>query len=513
MKRFISALTAVSMMASMTVSSLPVTALNIADQSVTDVAQATIGTWYMQDYVVDDLDAFAADPYVDDFSIYIKGAGDNFPLYGWSVTVTAEGEGLKQRFDEVNASQTGATKLAQLQPNYDESLFAGAAAGSKEDKVFANGDKVVTFDFMIRDEDIQKAKEAKAAGKEYKIDITMKDLVVGNFAQESFVGGTDIEMIGASIILAQGESEETTTATTATTKTQDPTTAPTTKPTTPTEGEQKVEGNCFYMKDYVVTDLDAFAKDPYIDDFSIYANGANGSLDLYGWSVYVLAEGKGLKSRFDEVNASQTGTTKLAQMQPNYDESLFAGAAAGSKEDKTFANGDKVITFDFVIRDEDIAAAKAAKAEGKEYKIAIDMSDLTVGNYAQETVDVKTKGAYIVLAQGQETTEATEQGTTEPVEATTAPVEDTTAPVTGDYLYGDVNENGTVELVDVVMLNRYLTKYENQALTARAIVNANCLRNGETDEATKASDLNGKDSVEILKFLIGSVKTLPTQAK
>ena len=49
MKRFISALTAVSMMASMTVSSLPVTALNIADQSVTDVAQATIGTWYMQD--------------------------------------------------------------------------------------------------------------------------------------------------------------------------------------------------------------------------------------------------------------------------------------------------------------------------------------------------------------------------------------------------------------------------------------------------------------------------------
>ena len=265
------------------------------------------------------------------------------------------------------------------------------------------------------------------------------------------------------------------------------------------------------MKDYVVEDLDNFAEDPYVDDFSIYANGTGDGLSLYGYSVTVTAEGKSLKSRFDEVNASQTGTTKLAQLQPNYDESLFAGAAAGSKEDKTFANGDKVVTFDFVIRDEDIAAAKAAAAEGKEYKIAIEMSDLTVGNYAQETVDVKTKGAYIVLAQGQEATEEmTDAPTDKPTEP---PTEGTTAPVSGDYLYGDVNENGTVELVDVVMLNRYLTKYENQALTARAIVNANCLRNGETDEATKASDLNGKDSVEILKYLIGSVTKLPTQAK
>jgi hypothetical protein len=266
------------------------------------------------------------------------------------------------------------------------------------------------------------------------------------------------------------------------------------------------------MKDYVVEDLDAFAAKPTVT-FPIYSNGDTGT---FGYSVTVKADGKALKERFAKVAAKQQGATKLSGFVTNYDESIFGASESEQKGDHIFADGDTIMTFSLTLKPEDIEAAQAAKAAGKEYKIDLSMSDLTVGNYAQESftggTDIKMIGASIILASGaSDPTEATTEATTD--KPTEPPTEGTTAPDTGDYLYGDVNENGKVELVDVVMLNRFLTKYEDQTLTARATVNANCYRNGETDEATKATDLNGKDSVEILKFLIGSVKTLPTQAK
>jgi len=347
---------------------------------------------------------------------------------------------------------------------------------------------------------------------------------IGNYVNTEGKSSTKYALTkhtGIKIVVGDA-TEETTQATEATDKpteapTTEPTTAPTDKPTdAPTQpatgSQEEISGRAWYMKDYVVEDLDAFAAKPTVT-FPIYSNGDTGT---FGYSVTVLADGKSLKERFAKVAAKQQGATKLSGFVTNYDESIFGASESEQKGDHIFADGDTIMTFSLTIKDEDIQAAKAAKAEGKEYKIDLSMSDLTVGNYAQESfaggTDIKMIGASIILASGasdptEEPTEATTDKPTEP------PTEGTTAPVTGDYLYGDVNENGTVELVDVVMLNRYLTKYENQALTARAIVNANCLRNGETDEATKASDLNGKDSVEILKFLIGSVKTLPTQAK
>jgi hypothetical protein len=97
--------------------------------------------------------------------------------------------------------------------------------------------------------------------------------------------------------------------------------------------------------------------------------------------------------------------------------------------------------------------------------------------------------------------------------AVETPEIETPAPQPGDYLYGDVNKNGKVELVDIVMLNRFLTGFGNQALDEYQTVVANCYRdNGESDADTKQSDLNGKDSMEILRNLIGLVATLPTKA-
>jgi hypothetical protein len=122
MKRFISALTAVCLAASMTVTSLPASALSIADRSASDVAQAGDRTWYMEDYVVEDLDAFAAKPTVA-FPIYYSGDTGTF---GYSVTVLADGQKLKERFSKVAAKQQGTTKMSGFVANYDESLFGGS---------------------------------------------------------------------------------------------------------------------------------------------------------------------------------------------------------------------------------------------------------------------------------------------------------------------------------------------------------------------------------------------------
>jgi len=113
----------------------------------------------------------------------------------------------------------------------------------------------------------------------------------------------------------------------------------------------------------------------------------------------------------------------------------------------------------------------------------------------------------------EETTTAKPAETTKPTETTAKPAETTKPtetiattekPADTDYLYGDVNKNGKVELVDIVMLNRNLTGYGDQKLDAYQTEVADCY-----DDAK----LDGKDSMEILKYLLGLNKALPTAAK
>ena len=67
-------------------------------------------------------------------------------------------------------------------------------------------------------------------------------------------------------------------------------------------------------------------------------------------------------------------------------------------------------------------------------------------------------------------------------------------------LYGDINLDGRVDITDAVLLNKVaagavtLDTPEKQA-------NADCDANGEVD---------GKDAVVLLKFLVSLIKTLPS---
>ena len=62
------------------------------------------------------------------------------------------------------------------------------------------------------------------------------------------------------------------------------------------------------------------------------------------------------------------------------------------------------------------------------------------------------------------------------------------------------------------MLNRFLTGYDNQTLDDYQVVVANCSRSGESDAETTQENLNGQDSIEILKYLIHLVSSLPNNA-
>ena len=133
-----------------------------------------------------------------------------------------------------------------------------------------------------------------------------------------------------------------------------------------------------------------------------------------------------------------------------------------------------------------------------------------------EIIDAAGTTIFPVMSQGTLTVgdpEPTEPSETEPSEtepsetepSETEPSETEPSETAGDvdYLYGDVNKNGKVELVDIVMLNRYLTGYGDQKLDDYQMEVANCYYDDARD---------GKDSIEILKFLIGLTTALPTKA-
>ncbi|MBP0972466.1 MAG: hypothetical protein J5851_01010 [Oscillospiraceae bacterium] len=238
---------------------------------------------------------------------------------------------------------------------------------------------------------------------------------------------------------------------------------------------------------------------------------------IFGYDFNILVDGKKLNDAgFKIVSIKQGDAYNFTTFQPNV-KNGHVGATETNKEitaDYKATAGTTIVTYT-------VQVPKDA-APGTKFKLTID--EASCGNYNKESLAPATMGGTLTIAGGEDTTDPTEETkapteateeTKAPTEETKAPTEETkTPPAPGSYLYGDVNEDGKVELVDVVKLNRYLTGLD-ATITATATVNANCFRAaGESDADTTANNLDGKDSMEILKALIGLVKTadLPTKA-
>lgn len=122
----------------------------------------------------------------------------------------------------------------------------------------------------------------------------------------------------------------------------------------------------------------------------------------------------------------------------------------------------------------------------------------------------------IVVATEVFTTSTTEETTTTTTESVTTDSDETTATTSGSEtatttkggdvtpasLYGDVNLDGRVDIIDAVMLNKAAANTVQLSEQQRS--NADCDANNEVDS---------NDAVVLLKFLVSIIKTLPEVAE
>lgn len=122
----------------------------------------------------------------------------------------------------------------------------------------------------------------------------------------------------------------------------------------------------------------------------------------------------------------------------------------------------------------------------------------------------------IVVATEVITTSTTEETTTTTTESVTTDSDETTATTSGSEtttttkggdvtpasLYGDVNLDGRVDIIDAVMLNKAAANTVQLSEQQRS--NADCDANNEVDS---------NDAVVLLKFLVSIIKTLPEVAE
>lgn len=122
----------------------------------------------------------------------------------------------------------------------------------------------------------------------------------------------------------------------------------------------------------------------------------------------------------------------------------------------------------------------------------------------------------IVVATEVFTTSTTEETTTTATESVTTDSDETTATTSGSEtatttkggdvtpasLYGDVNLDGRVDIIDAVMLNKAAANTVQLSEQQRS--NADCDANNEVDS---------NDAVVLLKFLVSIIKTLPEVAE
>ena len=69
---------------------------------------------------------------------------------------------------------------------------------------------------------------------------------------------------------------------------------------------------------------------------------------------------------------------------------------------------------------------------------------------------------------------------------------------TDEIIYGDVDMNGEVDILDVITLNKNLLGKE--------VIDADQQKRADVNQDTK---IDSNDSLTILKFIVGMVKTLP----
>ena len=165
--------------------------------------------------------------------------------------------------------------------------------------------------------------------------------------------------------------------------------------------------------------------------------------------------------------------------------------------EETFSGTSATLTWDI----DSATSAVIQKEYGGMLKFGvwwIDCKQLTIDSITVYT-DAYSGSSSVTTKVTTATTKTTSTSTSSTTKTTTT----TKTPVTaapGDVLYGDINLDGKVELVDAVLLNKAAA--DVVALNNQQRANADCDVNNE---------VNANDAIVLLKFLVQIIDELPYQ--
>ena len=452
-------------------------------QSLDDKKNSKEWTWYFDDVTYDP----AADTKKLGAAITAYVTKDQ-GTYGYEFTPLINGKSLKDAGWTIKRAKQDKNgyNFSSFDTNMENGHLGGASQSKDGDTKLADGTAVVVLNLLPGD-----------SVKDGVYEVSFKDLTVGNFKD---VKSNPASIAGSITIGNPG--------------TTDATEKPTEKPTEATEKPTDKQDTTQSLDDKKNSKewtwyFDDVTYDPAADTkklgaaITAYVTKDQGT---YGYEFTPLIDGKSLKDAGWTIKRAKQDKNgyNFSSFDTNMENGHLGGASQSKDGDTKLADGTAVVVLNLLPGD-----------SVKDGVYEVSFKDLTVGNFK----DVKSNPASIagsITIGNPGTTDATEKPTEKPTDATDKPTDKptekptdkptdpTTTPV-GDYLYGDVNEDGKVELIDVVKLNRFITGVDKE-LSAKAKEQGNCYRL-KADEAT----LDGSDSVEILRYLIGLVTKLSAE--
>ena len=384
MKRFLSALTAFCMCASMTVSSLPASALSLTD-AVEVNALVAEPTWTVKDATYT--------PGTDKYATILVAVSGDPGTYGFEFTPTIDGKTLDQAGFKVAG-------IKQVKGGYNFGSFdfnktngkVGAASSEKGNKTLSDGTDFVEIRVV--------PPTSAAAGTEYTV--TLKDVLVSNEAEEKFSASVK----AGKLTIAGG-----------TTPTDKPTDKPTEKVTDATSAQPTTEsldskknasGWTWYFDDVLYNPKEDTKK--LGAAITAYVTKDKGT---YGYEFTPLIDGKSLKEAGWTIKRAKQDKNgyNFSSFDYNTENGHMGGASNSTVGDTTLADGTAVVTLNLVPPD------------GATGTYEVSFKELTVGNFKDEKSNPDSKPGHIIITDASVPT--TEKPTTEtqPTQATQEPTQ------------------------------------------------------------------------------------------
>ena len=377
MKKFLSALTAFCMCASMTAASLPASALTMSDVNAITAADGTF-TWYLDDTVFD--------PATEDYAVLNVYVKNDPGTAGFDFTLLVDGKTFADAgFELVDIAwpeEGDSYKFGTFQPNME--IGCVGAANDKDGNITLPDGSVAVQYYVIPPADA-------APGTVYKL--SLDELHAANESQERHTTAT----VDGTLTIKGGST--------------DPTETDPIDPNPGNDDKKNAKEFTWYIDDTYF--------DPETDEFAVLSVYVTKDIGISGFATEMLADGKLLtEAGFEilDITWPESGDKyPFGTFQPNMERGGIGAAMDKEGDDVTLPDGSIVVQY--------YVTPPADAAVGTVYKLSL--SDLSVGNGNNEKfVPATIDGSLTIGKKGDvDPTDPTETDPTETDPTETDPTE------------------------------------------------------------------------------------------